>query len=67
MKQLRINLLNRAIFSLMEEIENESGLMFHEYNQSLERRCMDVMASKNAALLNMLIKDLELIVQGFSK
>lgn len=58
----RCQLLNETILGLMNTIEDMTGLIFHEYDRALEQRCMDVMDSKNAGQLNMLIKDLEEIV-----
>lgn len=58
----RCQLLNRTILNLINTIEDESGLMFHEFDSKLDDKAAEVMDSKNPALLNALIIELEEIV-----
>lgn len=58
----RCQLLNRSILDLINTIEDESGLMFHEFDKALDDKAAEVMDSKNPARLNALIIELETIV-----
>lgn len=62
MQPNRCQLLNRSILDLINTIEDESGLMFHEFDSKLDDKASEVMDSKNPARLNALIIELETIV-----